>query len=464
VERLYGDVRDISEQIRSEMNGLALAIWNHAELALEEKKSSLALQHYLAQEGFIIETGIGGLATAFTASWGAGGPTIGILAEFDALPGLSQKAGLTRQEAVVEQAPGHGCGHNLFGVASAGSAIIAKRLMERNHLPGRIILFGCPAEETVEGKVYMSHSGLFARCDVCLDWHPSSDNEVSLSTSNALNNFQVEFTGKTAHAAGDPWNGRSALDGIELLDVGINFLREHVPPTVRIHYVISDGGLAPNVVPGYAKAWYYVRGKDRKEVDGVYSRVLKIAEGAALMSETQVKVTMITGVYNYLKNRQLAKVLFRNLTALGATEFSEADQRWARAMQKELEKAEDGLSTRIKPLAEADGYSGGGSSDAADVSWQTPTASLQIACWPKNTPGHSWAVTSSSGHDVGLKGMQKASQVLAATVLDLFTDQRSIKKARQEFLEQTKDFTYKSAIPKDQSPRAAGRRGCTSLQ
>jgi aminobenzoyl-glutamate utilization protein B len=299
----------------------------------------------------------------------------------------------------------------------------------------------------------MARAGAFSDLDVCLDWHPYSKNLVSLNTSNALNNFAVMFYGKTSHAAGDPWNGRSALDGIELLNIGINYLREHVKPTVRIHYVIPEGGRAPNIVPDYAEGWYYVRGKTRKEVEEVYKRVLKIIQGAALMSETESKVRVFTGVYNYLKNRVVAEMLYKNLRLVGPPDFSKEDQVYAKKMQKSVGKKEEGMSTRIEPFMEAKNYWGGGSTDAADVSWIVPTASFTVACWPLNVPGHSWCVTSASGSSTGFKGMKTASKVLALTALEIILRPSIIKKAKKEFLKKTGGAKYKSPLGKDQKPR-----------
>jgi aminobenzoyl-glutamate utilization protein B len=438
---------------RDVMTETARHIWEFAETALMEYKSSRELSAFIEARGFNVQRGVAGLPTAFVATYGSGKPVIGILGEFDALPGLSQKPGLPRKEAVAEGEPGHGCGHNLFGVASAAAAVAVKDIMARHNLRGTIKFFGCPAEETVVGKVYMAKEGLFNDLDICLDWHPDSENEVSLDTSNALNNFEVTFTGKTAHAAGDPWDGRSALDAVELMDVGVNFLREHVRPTVRIHYVIPEAGKAPNVVPDHARVWYFVRGKDRAEVDEVYERVLKIAEGASLMSGTTHEVYLITGVYNKLVNHEVAGLLHRNLEFVGAPQFTEPEHAFAREIQKYLGKKEDGMAVKIKPLEEPKGYSGGGSTDVADVSWIVPTASLGTACWPLESPGHSWAVATCSGSSTGFKGMLVAAKTIAASGIEALQNPGIIEKARAEFTEKTKGFTYKSAVPPGQKPR-----------
>ena len=446
------------EQNKDLMNETAKKIWDYAEIAKMEYKSVELLSNFIKKHGFKVERGVADFPIAFTATYGKGYPVIGILGEFDALPGLSQKAETPYKVPVVEGAPGHGCGHNILGVASAAAAIAIKEIMSKHNIKGTIKFFGCPAEETVEGKVYMVKEDIFNGLDICFDWHPSSKNKVSLGTSNALNNFEVIFYGQTAHSAGDPWNGRSALDAVELMNTGINFLREHVKPTVRIHYVILDAGLAPNVVPDFSKVWYYVRGKDREEVDELYARVLKIAEGAALMTSTKYEINLITGVYNYLKNREVAKLLYKNLELAGAPEFTEQEHKFARKMQYNCGKNEDSLSTIIEPFEEPKGYWGGGSTDAADISWLVPTASVNTVCWPLNIPGHSWGVTSSVGSSIGFKGMHASAKTIAAAAIETLLDLSIVERAQAEFKEKTKDFIYKSAIPQDQKPRLPAQK------
>ncbi len=452
IKRYKKEAVAVIDTLEGELNTAARKIWEFAELALKEYKSSAYLASMLTKEGFNVQMGSGGLPVAFVATFGEGDPVIGFLGEFDALPGLSQKPGESSQQAIKSGAPGHGCGHNIFGVAAAGAAIAVKRIMQKNKLKGTIKFFGCPAEETVEGKVYMARDGAFNGLDICFDWHPSSKNQVSLKTSNALNNFEVIFRGRTAHSAGDPWNGRSALDGVELLNHGLNYLREHVKPTVRIHYVIPSAGLAPNVVPDYARGWYYVRGKDRQEVEEVFARAKDIAKGAALMTGTTHHIHIRTGVYNYLKNREVARLLYTNLKWVGPPAFTPEEQAYARQMQKTLARKEDGFSVKIERFEEPRGYWGGGSTDAADVSWLVPTASFNVACWPLNVPGHSWCVASSAGSSPGFRGMRVAAKVLAASGIEALINRSIIEKAKQEFKKATADFVYKAAIPKGQKP------------
>lgn len=436
----------------------ATAIHGFAELALEEYRSSEYLAGMLERDGFIVERGVADMPTAFIATFGSGYPVIGILAEYDALPGLSQKAALPYQEAVEPGAPGHGCGHNLFGVGSTAAAMAIKTVIEKRGITGTVKLFGCPAEETVVGKVYMAKAGVFDGLDVCFNWHPSSRNSIHLGSNNALNNFEVTFHGKTAHAAADPHNGRSALDAVELMNAGANFLREHVKETVRIHYMIKDGGLAPNIVPEYATVWYYVRDINRKGVEHVYERVLKCAEGASLMTETTYEVNLITGVYNYLPNHVVSEVVYRNLKELGPVEFSEEEQAFAKEMQRNIGKEEKGLSAEIAKF-EAPKRIGRASTDVSDVSWIVPTSGeLGLVTNPLGVPGHSWCVTSSSGSSIGMKGMFHAAKTLATSGIEVLLDTDIVEKAQEEFREKTEGFVYKSALPEGQKPPVPGRK------
>jgi len=412
-------------------------IWSLAEVAMEEYESSELLASYLEKMGFAVTRGVAGMPTAFVAVYGSGEPVIGILAEYDALPGLSQEA-VSSKKPVKQGAPGHGCGHNIFGVASVASAVAMKEVMEKHHLSGTIKLFGCPAEETVVGKVFMARDGVFDGLSCCIQWHPSSENEVSLDSSNAMNQFQLEFFGKTAHAAGDPWNGRSALDAIELTDVGLNYLREHLKPTARIHYVILDGGGAPNVVPDYARAWYYVRDIDRESVEKDYERVLKIIEGAARMADVTYKINFVSGVHEMLPNRAGSEVVYSNLLLVGPPKFSEQEQAFAREIQKNLDLEEKGLKANVEPFKLPERSWGSGSTDVAEVSWLTPTTGLGITFKPENTPGHKCLLT--------------AAKVMAASGLDFLTHPEIIKRMQEEWKEKTKGKEYQSPLPPDLKP------------
>lgn len=423
-------------------------IWRSAETAMEEYNSSEALASYLEKMGFAVERRVAGLTTAFVGVYGSGQPVIGFLAEYDALPGLSQEAA-SAKKPLQEGEPGHGCGHNIFGVASVAAAVAAKDVAARHGLQGTIKVFGCPAEETVEGKVFMARAGVFDGLSCCIQWHPSSENEVSLESSNAMNQFEVEFFGKTAHSAGDPWNGRSALDGVELTDIGLNFLREHLKPTARIHYVVLDGGGAPNVVPDYARAWYYVRDIDRESVEKDYERVLKVIEGAALMSGTAYKIHFKSGVHEMLPNRAGSEVVYSNLLLIGAPVFTAEEQTFAKEIQKNLGVEEKGLSTKIEPFSLPQKSWGSGSTDVAEVSWLTPTTQLGIAFKPIGTPGHHWSAVACAGMSIGHKCLSTAAKVMAASCLDLLTQPQAVQKMREEWTAKKKGKEYKSPLPAD---------------
>lgn len=450
-DRLRQEAWASVERQSDELIGLADSLWQYAEISLTETKSAGALVTYLRAQGFTVETGVADMPTAFVATWGSGGPVVGILAEFDALPGVSNKA-VDHVEPAVEGAPGQGCGHNLFGSASVGAAVAAKDVLEARHLPGTIKLFGCPAEETVIGKVYMAKAGVFDGLDVCLDWHPGDRTGVNFERTRAMNNFTVEFFGKTAHGAGDPWNGRSALDAVELMDHAVNMLREHIVPTNRIHYVIADGGGAPNVVPAYARVWYYVRDLEREGVESTYAWVLKAAEGAAIATETTHKVTLTTGVHSYLLNRPLSELLDRNLKAAGPPQWTEEEQAFAKAIQKETGKPESGLHTQITDLPDEELPAGGGSTDVAEVSRIVPTAKIDVATAPMDVPWHAWPVVACGGMSIGHKGMLTAARTLSGAALELFTSPEIVAAARTEFQEKTGGRPYVSPIPADQKP------------
>jgi len=434
-----------------EFSKISEKIWEFAEVAMEEYESAELLASYLEKKGFKVERGVAGMPTAFVAVYGSGEPIIGILAEYDALPTLSQKR-LSHKEPVEEGEPGHGCGHNIFGTASTAAAVAMKEVMEKRGLSGTVKLFGCPAEETVVGKVFMARDGVFDDLSCCIQWHPSTENNVSLGSSNALNQFEVEFFGKTAHSAGDPWHGRSALDAIELTNVGLNYLREHLKPTARIHYVILDGGGAPNVVPDYARAWYYVRDIDRESVDKDYKRVLKIIEAASMMTETTYKIKFISGVHEMVSNRPGSEVVYSNLLLVGPPPFTEEEQTFAKEIQKNLGVEEKGLKTEIEPFKLPQRSWGSGSSDVAEVSWLTPTTSLGVAYKPIGTPGHHWGAVACGGMSIGHKSMMIAAKVMAASGLDFLAHPEIVKKMRVEWKKKKKGKEYKSPLPADLKP------------
>ncbi|MGQ9619108.1 MAG: amidohydrolase [Candidatus Aminicenantia bacterium] len=436
---------------RKELLQLSDSIWKYSETAMEEFKSAELLSSYLEKKGFKVERGVAGLPTAFVAVFGSGEPVIGILAEYDALPGLSQDT-VSYKKPLKEEGAGHGCGHNLFGAASTATTVALKEIMEKYKIPGTIKLFGCPAEETIIGKVFMARDGVFDGLSCCIQWHPGAKNSVSLESTSAMNQFEVEFFGKSAHSAGDPWNGRSALDAVELTNIALNYMREHLKPTARIHYVILDGGKAPNVVPDYARAWYYVRDVDRESVEKNYQRVLKVIDGASKMTETTYKVRFISGVHEFLTLKSAGELVYSNLLLVGPPQFSEEDQKFAKEIQKNSGIEEKGLETTIEPFSYPQRSLGGGSTDVAEVSWLTPTTTLEIACKPSGTPGHHWSTVACGGMSIGHKCVVTASKVMTGTGIDLLTNKELIKKMREEWIEKKNGRDYKSPLPPDLKP------------
>ncbi len=434
---------------RPELIKLSDQIWHFAETALRETKSAAVLAEYAERMGFSVEQGVAGMPTAFVASYGSGRPIIGILGEYDALPGLSQKA-QSSKESLVKGAPGHGCGHNMFGAASLGAATAIKQQIEAGKLKGTIRFYATPAEESVGGKIYMAREGLFSDLDVCLAWHPSDDTKADTTSSQALVDFIVEFHGKAAHAAADPWNGRSAVDGLELFTHGVNMLREHIKPTARIHYTIVNGGQVPNVVPEYAKIWCWVRDASRGGVEDVFARVRDIAKGAAIMAGVESELSVISGDYEILPNIAGAKVLDANLKWLGPIQFTEEEHKFARQIQKATGKPETGLSTMILPLENQEET--GGSSDVGDVSWIAPIIHLSATTAPEDTPWHSWPVVACGGMSIGHKGMTYAAKALAATAVDLYQNEDLVTEIRSEFKRKVNGHVHKPYIPAGPPP------------
>lgn len=431
--------------------GIANKIWEFAETGMLEYKSSRLLKSELEKAGFQIKSNTAGMPTAFVASYGSGKPVIGLLAEYDALPGLSQKIS-TVKDALIPGGSGHGCGHNLLGTAAFGAAVAVKDFMEKNNIPGTLKLFGCPAEETLVGKVFMVREGLFNDVDAVVDWHPGDSTKVSYGSSLAMNSFKVRFFGKTAHGAAAPWNGRSALDAVELMNDGVNMMREHIKPTARMHYVITNGGNVPNVVPDKAEVWYYVRDIKRESVDKLYQWVLKIAESAAASTQTTHEVQLITGCYEVLGNKAGAEIIQKNLELVSPPDFSEEEQKFAKDIQRTMKIEEKGLSDVLSRLSPPRPRPGGGSTDVGDISWVAPVARFNAAAKPVGVPGHSWGVVATVGMEIGNKGMVVAAKVLALTAVDLLTKKELLEKMRAEWKEKTKDFTYKCAVPQEIGP------------
>jgi len=441
-----------AQLVSTEIHEISDVLWDYSETALLEAKSAEYLTRLLEGDGFTVERAVADMPTAFVASFGSGRPVIGILAEYDALPGVGNAAVPRKEQRSDGLTVGQGCGHNLFGAASLGAAMILKQVIEAHGLAGTIKLFGTPAEETVVGKVYMAKAGLFDGLDAAFEWHPGLETATNNQRTRALNNFTVEFFGQAAHASSDPWNGRSALDAVELMDYGVNLMREHVKASTRIHYVIPSAGDAPNVVPEYAKVWYYVRDEDREAVDRNYQWILQIAAGAAAATRTTHQVTLITGVHEVLFNRPLQEALQRNLEVVGPPRFSDADQAFARELQRSLGIEEKGLDTTVQALADEPLPISGGSTDVAEVSHITPTVGLTVTTAAAGIPWHSWAASASHGTDGSVRGAEVAAKVIALTAADLLLDPSLVARAREFFLEETGGEPYVSPIPVDQKP------------
>lgn len=432
---------------------LQKTIWGHPELGFLEEKSSNVLQSHLKENGFEVEAGVAGMPTAFVATYGSGSPVIGILAEFDALPGLSQDT-VPYRKPLVEGGSGHGCGHNLFGVGSVSGAVaISKWLAESGH-QGTIKVFGSPAEEGGGGKVYLVRDGYFKGVDVVLDWHPGSGNGVSVGGGTAIQMVDFHFYGRTAHAAGNPWRGRSALDGVEALNYMVNLLREHVPTSSRIHYVIPNGGEAPNVVPDYARVSYYIRSPKRESLKELKDWIVAAAQGAAAGTQTKVEAEIVAGFYERLYNRKLAEVLQRNLEQVGGVTYDDRERRFAEEIVKGLGEDVAILKqvTVVRPLAEERPSTGGGSSDVGDVSWNVPTASFGTAGFIPGTAGHSWQNVASDGTTIGTKALINAGKVFTLSAIELFTNPKLIDEVKAEF-EQRRGSGFKyEALVGDRKP------------
>ena len=424
-------VTSFVEARRAADRDVALAIWGRAEVGYKEVQSSELLQEQLRAAGFEVKGGVAGIPTAFVATAGSGKPVIGLLAEFDALPGFSQSA-VPERSSIKGRSSGHACGHHLFGAGSTSAAIAVKQWLEQTRTAGTIRLYGTPAEEGGAGKVYMARAGLFGDVDVVLHWHPGDSNDASPNGSLANRSAKFRFQGQSSHAAGAPEQGRSALDGVEAMDYMVNMLREHVPQETRIHYVITSGGSAPNVVPDFAEVFYYVRHPDPRVLEEVWGRVLKTADAAALGTGTRVQYEVIHGAYSLLPNHTLANVMDRELRAVGGVKYDAAEQGFAEKLQKTLIAQGKPLGSQelIQPLRPRQEY---GSTDVGDVSWLVPTVGLRTATWVPGTPAHSWQAVAAGGMSIGLKGMEVASKTLARAAVALYRDPKVIREARAEF-------------------------------
>jgi len=434
------------EKHQQELIALSDQIWGFAEIAMRETKSSKVLADYAEAQGFKVTRGVAEIPTAFIAEFGSGKPIIGVLGEFDALPGLSQKAQPTK-EALLAGAPGHGCGHNMFGAGSLGAALAIKELIAAGKLKGTIRFYGTPAEEDLAGKVYMARAGLFNDLDVCLDWHPDYENKANMQSSQAVSDYNISFKGKSAHAAADPWNGRSALDAAELFNIGINFLREHVKPSVRMHYVYTKAGKVPNVIPDEAAVWLWIRDSKRSGVAEVSERMKDIAKGAALMAGVQYEIKLNSGLYEILINETGAKALQSNMNLVGPITYTPDELAFADKIMKEYGLEAKGISGTIKPLEITKPFADNGSTDVGDVSYIVPEISLLTTTAPYEAPWHSWVVVACGGMSIGHKGMLFSSKALGTTMVDLFENEKLRADIKEEFLKRKGKEVWKAMLP-----------------
>jgi aminobenzoyl-glutamate utilization protein B len=436
----YTKILKSIQENKSVYTTVAHQIWSYAEMGYQEEQSSALLQKTLKSEGFDITTGVAEIPTAFVASYGSGGPVIALLGEFDALPGLSQKA--LPYKVSNDAKAGHACGHHLFGTASAAAAIALKKYLIGQNISGTIRFYGCPAEEGGSGKVYMTRAGLFDDVDIALHWHADSKNSAGIRPALANKSAKFRFYGVSAHAAGAPEKGRSSLDAVEAMNNMVNMMREHTTESTRIHYVITKGGEAPNVVPDFAEVYYYARHSTRKEVVNVFDRIVNAAKGAALGTGTSMEYEMIGGTHELLHNEILQKIVHKNLETVGGYSYTSAEKVFATKISESLGLVLDTKFTEgVEPYS--DKGKAGGSTDVGDVSFAVPTVGLRAATWVPGTPAHSWQAVAAGGTDIGNKGMMVAAKTLALTGMQLLDNPKTIKAAKEEFIKKRGvDFIY----------------------
>lgn len=442
------------ESVIRQYGAISDAIWEYAELGMQEFRSAALLIETLEKEGFTIERNVAGMPTCFVASWGQGKPVIGVLGEFDALPMISQKALVPYQDPLIEGGPGHGCGHNMMGTAGVASVIAVKRSMEKHNIGGTIRFYGSPAEETVISRPYMVKAGVFDDVDAVIDNHASSGSATDYGVSGNANISAIfTFRGKTAHSAGAPWDGRSALDAVEIMNISANFLREHLHFTHRLHYVIVKGGEAPNVVPDKASVWYYIRNTDDR-IEDMYDRVMNCAKAAALATGTTLEdVRVLTGVHQRHSNKGMAEIIQSNINLVGMPEWTEEEMNFARALQKELGKEEKGYPAEVTPLKDPSGVQvGGGSSDVGDVTLVAPTATLRFPGGVPGAIGHHWSAVAAYYGPASWKGLNNGARVMAGTALDLLTRPGLLEKVQAEFKEYSESHPYRSFLPEGATP------------
>jgi aminobenzoyl-glutamate utilization protein B len=444
------DLIEFTDARFSQNQRLAQQIWGFAELGYQEEKSSELLKQSLADEGFTIESGVAGIPTAFVASYGSGKPVIALLAEYDALPGITQTASPVR-EPIPGKAGGHACGHHLLGTASTSAAIAIKHWLDATGTTGTIRLYGTPAEEGGSGKVYMVRAGMFKDVDAVLAWHPEDTNRVEEKASLANRSAKFRFHGVSAHAAGAPEKARSALDAVEAFDYMVNLMREHVPQETRIHYVITSGGSAPNVVPDFAEVYYYVRHPSAQTLEGIWERIEQAAQGAAAGTGTKVDWEFIHGNYPMLPNHILAELMQSKLEIVGGVSYDEAEQKFAETIYPTLNRPEFPLGSEKTVLPIEYGLNMG-STDVGDISWNVPTVELGTATWVPGTPGHSWQAIAAGGTTIGIKGLQVAAKTLSLTARDLYQNPETLEVAKDELVKaRGHDFVY-SPLLGDRDP------------
>ena len=452
------DVLKYLNSISEEVKELGLKVWNNPEISGKEKESANLFRDILKSDDFQIKE-IEGLDHAFIAEFGSGSPVIAVLGEYDALPGLSQSLD-TKFNPMEVNGPGHGCGHNLLGSAALGSVLAIKKYLEETKISGTIKFFGCPEEETLVGKVKMIKAGAFDGCDLALSWHPMNGNTAIENAFLANNSIKFKFHGISSHAAQSPESGRSALDAVELMNVGANYLREHVIDKARIHYTITNAGGAPNIIPKEAESWYFVRAPHRKDVEEITERLFKVAKGAAMMTETTVDYEILGGCYEMLPNKVLFDLTHKNMVEIGVPSYTEDELQFAKIIQESLDP--NMVRAEIKKFIHSDediyihqqvlekdkagSVVVAASSDSGDVSWIMPMNQFLTATWPMGVPAHSWQATASSGSSMGLKGMVYAAEVFSGMMYDLLNDSNLVEEAKAEFNKRTENRKYISPL------------------
>ncbi|TFF94901.1 amidohydrolase [Candidatus Thorarchaeota archaeon] len=459
---------DWISQNESDIIEVSDKIWEYAELGLMEFKSSALIADMLEKHGFEVERGVADMPTAFVASYGEGGPVVGLMGEYDALPSLSQKR-VAHEDPIEEGSPGHGCGHNIHGTTAMAAAIAVSKAIDKGDVKGTVKFYGCPAEENYSGKVFMVMDGLFDNLDAVLSHHPGWFNTAGLDSSLAVNSAKFHFHGVASHAAASPDRGKSALDAVELMNIGVNFMREHIVQEARIHYVIEEGGLQPNVVPPYARSWFYVRAPERDQVDAIYEWILKIADGADLMARTTHDVQFLEGIYNVLPNRPLSELVVGDMREIGAPEYTKEEMEFAKKIagtitredkvaalrqskRPDWEEFMDVLMDRTIPDAWNEGEVMPGSTDVADVSWVAPTMEFTTATTVVGIPYHSWQNVALCGMSIGHKSLIFAAKAMAASTIDLLSKPELRKKVQEDFETRKAGRKYECPVPADVKP------------